>query len=128
MEKIRIEKNANPKPKCDVSNVGFGKVFTDHMFLMDYNSEKGWYDPRIVPFAPFSISPASVVFHYAPEIFEGMKAYRTSEGKIQLFRPEENIKRMNISAERMCLPQIDEEFFMEALMKLVEVEQDWVPK
>ena len=128
MEKIRIEKNANPKPKCDVSNVGFGKVFTDHMFLMDYNSEKGWYDPRIVHFAPFSISPASVVFHYAPEIFEGMKAYRTSEGKIQLFRPEENIKRMNISAERMCLPQIDEEFFMEALMKLVEVEQDWVPK
>ena len=108
MEKIRIEKTSAPKPKCDVSKIGFGTVFSDHMFVMDYEKKKGWYDPRIVPFGPFMISPAATVLHYAHEIFEGMKAYRTPEGKVQLFRPIENVKRMNISAERMCLPQIDE--------------------
>ena len=127
MEKIRVVLSENLKPKGDMKNLGFGKIFTDHMFLMDYDRAKGWYDPRIVPFAPFQISPASVVLHYAQEIFEGMKAYRTSEGHIQLFRPTENIKRMNISAERMCLPELDEELFLEALKKLVTVEQDWVP-
>src|SRR5690606_15644099 len=101
------------KQKCDVSKIGFGTAFSDHMFIMDYEKTKGWYDPRIVPFAPFTISPAATVLHYAPEIFEGMKAYRTPNGKIQLFRPTENIKRMNISAERMCLPQIEEEMMME---------------
>ncbi len=127
MEKIRIEKTAEPKPKCDVSKVGFGTVFSDHMFIMDYEKKKGWYDPRIVPFAPFVISPAATVLHYAPEIFEGMKAYRTPGGKIQLFRPIENVKRMNISAERMCLPLIEEDMMMEALREIVKVDRDWVP-
>lgn len=127
MEKIRIERTRSPKPKCDVSKVAFGTVFTDHMFLMDWEMGKGWHDPRIVPFQNLSLSPASVVFHYAPEIFEGMKAYRTPEGKIQLFRPEENARRMNNSAERMCLPKMDEKVFLEALKTLVDLERDWVP-
>ena len=127
MTDIRVVRNENPKPKGDMKNLGFGKVFTDHIFVMDYEKGKGWYDPRIVPFAPFQISPASVVLNYAPEIFEGMKAYRTAEGKIQFFRPEENIKRMNKSADRMCLPNVPEDIFLEALEKLVELEQDWVP-
>ena len=127
MEKIRIERTKSPKPKCDVSKVAFGTVFTDHMFMMDYEMGKGWFDPRIVPFQNLSISPASVVLHYAPEIFEGLKAYRTPDKHIQLFRPIENIRRMNNSAERMCLPQIDEDMFMAALKELVTVEQEWVP-
>ncbi|MEG1641913.1 MAG: branched-chain amino acid aminotransferase [Synergistaceae bacterium] len=127
MTEIKVVRNENPKPKGNMKNLGFGKVFTDHMFVMDYEKGKGWHDPRIVPFGPFEISPASVVLNYAPEIFEGMKAYRTADGKIQLFRPTENIKRMNISAERMCLPQLDEKLFLEALEKLVEIEKDWVP-
>ena len=127
MEKIRIERTKSPKPKCDVNKVAFGTVFTDHMFMMDYEMGKGWFDPRIVPFQNLSISPASVVLHYAPEIFEGLKAYRTPDNHIQMFRPIENIRRMNNSAERMCLPQIDEDMFMAALKELVTVEQDWVP-
>lgn len=127
MEKIKIEKTTTPKPKYDISKVEFGTVFSDHMFIMDYEKKKGWYDPRIVPFAPFRISPAATVLHYAPEIFEGMKAYRTAEGRVQLFRPTENIKRMNVSAERMCLPLIDEDMMMAALNEIVKVDQDWVP-
>ncbi len=127
MEKIKLMLNENPKPKVDEKELGFGKVFTDNMFVMNYDVKKGWHDPRIIPFGPFEISPASIVLHYAPEIFEGMKAYRTEEGNVQLFRPIENIKRMNISAERMCLPKIDEDFFLKALKTLIEIEQDWVP-
>ena len=127
MQEIRIEKTKNPKQKCDVAKVGFGTVFTDHMFVMNYKDGK-WQDPRIVPFGPFSISPAATVLHYAPEIFEGLKAYRTPAGHIQMFRPIENIRRMNNSAERMCLPKMDENMFMEALKTLVTVEKDWVPR
>jgi branched-chain amino acid aminotransferase len=127
MDKIRIEKAQTSKPKPDMSKVAFGTVFTDNMFICDYKHEKGWLDPRIVPFGPFTISPASQVLNYAPEIFEGLKAYRTPAGKIQLFRPTENIKRMANSAERMCLPQMDPELFMEALKELVTIDQDWVP-
>ncbi|MDO5562821.1 MAG: branched-chain amino acid aminotransferase [Synergistaceae bacterium] len=127
IQEIKINKTQTPKSKGDLKDLGFGKIFTDHMFLMDYDKDKGWHDARIVSFAPLEISPASVVLHYAPEIFEGMKAYRTPKGKIQLFRPMENIKRMNNSAERMCLPKIDEDMFMDALKKLVELEKDWVP-
>ncbi len=127
MAEIRIEKTAHPKEKPDSGNLSFGKYFTDHMFVMDYEKERGWFDPRVVPFAPFELSPAAMVLHYAPEIFEGMKAYRTPDGSVQLFRPEENISRMNKSAERMCLPQIDPELFMEGLLTLVKTDIDWVP-
>ncbi len=125
--KISITKTTNPKTLPDSSTLGFGKVFTDHMFIMDYSEDKGWHDARIVPFDYIPIHPASTVLHYGVEIFEGLKAYRRSDGKVQLFRPLENIRRMNRSAERMCLPLVPEEDALEALKTFIELEQDWVP-
>ena len=113
--------------KLDETSLGFGKVFTDNMFIMDYSVDKGWHDARIVPFGRIDIHPASTVLHYGSEIFEGLKAYRRKDGGIQLFRPLENIRRMNRSAERMCLPQIPEDIALEVLTKFIEVEKDWVP-
>ena len=124
---ISITKTACPKEKPDSSTLGFGKIFTDHMFMMDYNSEKGWYNARIIPFAPIALHPASTVLHYGSEIFEGLKAYRRADGQVQLFRPMENIRRLNNSAERLCLPQIPEEDALEALTAFVQCEQDWTP-
>ncbi len=122
-----ITRAAALKAKPDPSTLVFGKTFTDHMFLMDYHAGQGWHDGRIVPYAPFQLDPSCMVFHYAQEVFEGMKAYRTPEGKIQLFRPIENARRINSSCERMCIPQIDENLFVEAVKALVKVEADWVP-
>ena len=125
---IKVTLNPNPKAKpTDSSALGFGKIFTDHMFRWSWNSEEGWHDPRIVPFERLSIHPASTVLHYGSEIFEGLKAYRRADGKVQLFRPIENIRRMNNSAERLCLPQMPEEDFMQALIEFVRLEQDWTP-
>ena len=124
---IKITKNQNPKQKPDSNGLGFGKYFTDHMFLMDHDYENGWHNARIVPYGNISLSPASTVLHYGEEIFEGMKAYLTEDGKIQLFRPYENAKRMNSSADRLCLPEIPEEDFVEAIKKLVEIDKDWIP-
>ena len=107
--------------------LGFGKYFSDHMFVMDYDSDIGWHNARIVPFAYLSLHPASTVLHYGAEIFEGLKAYRRADGGVQLFRPMENIKRMNTSAERMCLPLIDESDALQILTTFVELEKDWVP-
>ena len=124
---ISITKTQNPKEKPDASSLGFGQIFTDHMFLMDYTPEKGWHDARIVPFGNLSIHPASTVLHYGSEIFEGLKAYRRADGKVQLFRPIENIHRMNNSADRLCLPQIPEDIAMQVLTEFVKTEQDWTP-
>ena len=125
---IKVTLNPNPKAKpTDSSALGFGKIFTDHMFCWSWNSEEGWHNPRIVPFENLSIHPASTVLHYGSEIFEGLKAYRRADGKVQLFRPIENIRRMNNSAERLCLPQMPEEDFMQALVEFVRLEQDWTP-
>ena len=124
---IRIEKTQQPKAKHEETSLGFGQFFTDHMFVMDYTPEKGWYDARIIPFQNFSIHPASTVLHYGSEIFEGLKAYRAADGSIRLFRPYENAKRLNSSAERLCLPQLPEEYFIEALETLIRLDQDWVP-
>ncbi len=124
---IKITKTTCPKEKPEASTLGFGKIFTDHMFIMDYSREKGWYDARIVPFGAFEIHPASTVLHYGSEIFEGLKAYRRADGKVQMFRPIENIRRMNNSAERLCLPQIDENMAMEILNTFVKCEEDWTP-
>ena len=123
---IRIVKTDAPKEKVSADKLGFGKVFSDHMFMMEYEDGQ-WKDPRIVPFGNLSLHPASTVFHYGAEIFEGLKASRRDDGGVQLFRPEENIRRMNNSAERMCLPQIDEKLFMEALETLVRIDESWVP-
>ena len=127
MDKITIQRTSAPKAKPDVNGIPFGTYFTDHMFLMDYVKGQGWINPRIVPYGPISLEPSAMVFHYAQEIFEGLKAYRTAEGKIQLFRPYENIRRLNNSAERLCVPPTEEEDFMTALRTLIEVDADWVP-
>ncbi|MBR3183684.1 MAG: branched-chain amino acid aminotransferase [Firmicutes bacterium] len=128
MMEIKVTKTTNPKPiPQDESTLGFGLKFTDHMFLMDWDEGQGWHDARIVPYGPLEIDPASTVLHYALEIFEGLKAYRTAEGKIQLFRPIENAKRMNRSAARFSMPDIPEEDFVEAVKALVDVDSAWVP-
>ncbi len=124
---IKIVKTTSPKEHPESSVLGFGKFFTDHMFIMDYSREKGWYDARIVPFGNVELHPASTVLHYGSEIFEGLKAYRREDGTVQMFRPIENIRRMNRSAERLCLPQIDEDMAMEILKTFVAFEQDWTP-
>ncbi len=124
---ISITKTTAPKVKPEASTLGFGKFFTDHMFMMDYSREKGWYDARIIPFANISLHPASTVLHYGSEIFEGLKAYRREDGEVQLFRPLENIRRMNNSADRLCLPTIPEDLAFEVLTKFVEMEKDWTP-
>ncbi len=124
---ISITKTTCPKKKPDSSILGFGKYFTDHMFIMDYSREEGWHDARIVPFENISLHPASTVLHYGSEIFEGLKAYRRKDGEVQLFRPIENIRRMNNSADRLCLPQIPEDMAMEVLEAFVSCEKDWTP-
>lgn len=128
MQDIRIELTQNPKPKpTDESKLGFGNIFTDHMFIMNYDEGQGWHDPRIVPFSDISLSPAAMCLHYGQEVFEGMKAYRTAEGKILLFRPDRNMARLNMSNNRLCIPLIDEAFAQSAIEKLVSVEKDWIP-
>ncbi len=124
---IKVTKTQAPKERIEDSKLGFGRYFSDHMFMMDYDTENGWHGARIVPFENLSIHPASTVLHYGAEIFEGLKAYRTTSGEIRLFRPMENIKRMNRSAERMCLPLLDEQEAYEALLAFVDCERDWVP-
>lgn len=123
---IKITKTTEPKA-IPTENLGFGKSFTDHMFIADYSRDKGWYNARIVPFGNLSMHPAATVFHYGAEIFEGLKAYRRADGKVQLFRPIENVRRMNNSAERLRLPQMAENDMLQAIMELVKVEEKWVP-
>ncbi|WP_342429487.1 branched-chain amino acid aminotransferase [Neobacillus sp. FSL H8-0543] len=115
------------KTKPDTSSLGFGKYFSDYMFVMDFHSETGWYNPRITPYEPLTLDPAAMVFHYGQAIFEGMKAYKGADGTIQLFRPEKNMKRFNQSCDRLCIPQIDEEFLLRAIKQLVFTEKDWIP-
>lgn len=124
---IKVQKTNTPKPKPDQNNLGFGHYFTDHMFIMDYTEGKGWHDPRIVPYAPLELDPATMVLHYGQAIFEGLKAYRSKDGKIFLFRPSKNMERVNISNERLCIPQIDVDFCVEAVKELVKLDQDWIP-
>lgn len=107
--------------------LGFGHIFTDYMFVMPYDAGQGWHDPEIRPYAPIELSPAAMCLHYGQTVFEGLKAYRTAEGKIQLFRPEENFKRLNQSNERLVIPELPIDMAMEGLMELLKVEKDWVP-
>lgn len=125
---ISITKTTAPKAKPPVNGLGFGKYFTDHMFVMDYSEEKGWHDPQIIPYAPLSLDPSCMVLHYGQTVFEGMKAYHCADGGALLFRPINNMKRINISNERLCIPQIDEEFAVEAIKKLVATDIDWIPE
>ncbi|MEG8305037.1 branched-chain amino acid aminotransferase [Bacillus mojavensis] len=125
---IEREKITSKKEKPDPSSLGFGKYFTDYMFVMDYEEEKGWHHPRLTPYAPIMLDPSSSVFHYGQAVFEGLKAYRTEDGRVLLFRPEQNIKRLNRSCQRMSMPPLDEELVLEALTQLVELEKEWVPR
>ncbi len=125
---IRFEQAAALKQKpADETKLGFGQIFTDYMFIMNYKTGKGWHDARIVPYGDLSLSPAALCLHYGQEVFEGMKAYRRADGGIQLFRPEENFKRLNSSNERLVIPELPVEMAMEGLMELLKVEKDWVP-
>jgi branched-chain amino acid aminotransferase len=125
---IRITKTQNPKQKpAKGEKLGFGHIFTDHMFVMNYTEGKGWHDPRIEPFHNLSLSPAAMVFHYGQEMFEGLKAYRDEKDNVYLFRPDMNAKRTNNTNDRLCIPRIPEEDFVQAVEELVRVERDWIP-
>ena len=124
---IKMQLSTTPKEKPDQTKLGFGIYYTDNMFVMDYTEGKGWHDARIVPYAPISLDPAAMVFHYAQESFEGLKAYRTPDGSIQLFRANKNAERMQNTNKRMCIPALPVDDFVQACKTLVEVEKDWVP-
>ena len=124
---ITITRSQKLKSKPDDASLGFGTLFTDHMFNMDYNPKQGWPAPRIEPYASIAMDPATMFLHYGQGVFEGLKVYRTAAGSIQLFRPQENIKRLNRSCRRLCIPEIDENFALDALKRLIATEKDWVP-
>ena len=124
---ITITRAESLKAKPDADRLGFGTIFTDHMFNMDYDPENGWHHPRIEPYAPIPMDPSTMVLHYGQGVFEGLKAYRTDGGNIQLFRPQENFKRLSNSCRLLCIPEFDEGFLLEALKKLLQMEKDWVP-
>lgn len=128
MYNIEIEKTTNPKELPGQDNpLTFGTIFTDHMFEVDYTEGKGWHDPRVVPFHDISLSPAAMVFHYGQEMFEGLKAYKSKEGKILLFRPDKNIERANNSNFRLMIPKIPEALFLEGLKAVVKEDERWIP-
>jgi branched-chain amino acid aminotransferase len=126
--KLSITTAKTLKPKPDETKLGFGTKFTDHMFNMDYSVEKGWHNPRIEPYAAIPMDPATMVLHYGQGVFEGLKAYRTAQGGIQLFRPLDNFKRLNRSNDILCIPRFDAAFALEALKELLKIEKDWVPR
>lgn len=124
---IHIITTRCPKAKPDEHCLGFGQYFTDHMFMMDYSTEKGWHAPRIEPYHALSLDPAAMVLHYAQESFEGLKAYRAADGRTLLFRPDKNAARLRTTHQRMCIPEIPEEDFVQAVKALVAVDSAWVP-
>lgn len=124
---IQIKLTDSKKEKPNPEKLIFGKSFTDHMFIADYDEGKGWHSHRIVPYAPITLDPAALVFHYGQTVFEGLKAYRSADGTVRLFRPEENMKRMNVSLDRLCMPRFDEETALHALTQLIQIEKDWIP-
>ena len=124
---LTITRAEQLKSPPDDSDLSFGTIFTDHMFNMDFEPDRGWHNPRIEPYSPFEMDPATMILHYGQGIFEGLKAYRNKSGGIQLFRPKENFKRINRSARALCIPEIDEEFGVDALKQLLSIEKHWVP-
>ena len=125
---IKITRTETPKEKpAKGAKLGFGKIFTDHMFVMNYTEGQGWHDARVVPFQNISLSPAAMVYHYGQEMFEGLKAYKGDDGEVYLFRPDMNAKRTNASNERLVIPELPEEDFVQAVKAVVDVDRDWVP-
>ncbi|HHT88658.1 MAG TPA: branched-chain amino acid aminotransferase [Clostridiales bacterium] len=125
---IKIEFNSNPKKLPDKDDpLKFGTIFTDHMFIMDYTLGQGWHDARIIPYQPICLDPSAMVFHYGQEMFEGLKAYKTKDGRILLFRPDMNARRTNRTCKILCMPEIPEEDFVQAIMELVKIDKEWIP-
>jgi len=124
---IRITRTSAPKDKPKDKDLAFGNVFTDHMFLMEFQEKKGWYDPRVEPYGPLTLDPATAVLHYGQSLFEGLKAFRGPDGKIRLFRPDRHVARINRTAERMCIPTLDPEMVLKSWTALVDVDRGWVP-
>ncbi|MDQ3393017.1 MAG: aminotransferase class IV, partial [Bacteroidota bacterium] len=124
---IEVKRTEDSKlSKVDFKNIPFGKVYADHMFVADFvNGE--WSDFKIVPYQNLSLSPANSALHYGQSVFEGMKAHKGENGEVLIFRPKENLKRLNLSAERMCIPAVPEEVFMGGLTKLLEIDKNWIP-
>ena len=127
MQEIKFIEAKNLKEKPDMKNLGFGNYYTDYMFVMDYTEGKGWHDARIEPYGPLMMEPASMVLHYGQATFEGLKAYYGVDGDIRLFRPEKNMERLNESNKRLCIPELDVDFAIEGIKKLVKIEKDWIP-
>ena len=125
---IRFEERKELKQKPDMNNLGFGKVFTDYMVVVDYDPEHGWHDARIVPYGPLGLNPGAMIFHYGQSTFEGLKAYYIDEHTINLFRPEKNFERMNNSNRRLCIPEIDPKEFTEYIIEALKIEKDWIPR
>ncbi len=124
---IRISRAATKKPKPKDSELTFGTVFTDHMFVLDFQEEKGWYDPRVEPYGPFPLDPAAAVLHYAQAVFDGLKAFRGRDGQVRLFRPQKHVERLIQSSQRLCIPPLDPDLALKSLVTLVGIEKDWVP-
>jgi branched-chain amino acid aminotransferase len=127
MQETKILKSKNPKPIPDGNNLPFGTIFTDHMFIMDYTEDKGWHNPKILPYGSIEIDPSMMVLHYGQAVFEGLKAYRTPENEINLFRPNKNFERMNLSNERLCIPKVDVDYCVKCIKELVAIDKAWVP-
>ncbi|MBX0358206.1 branched-chain amino acid aminotransferase [Halobacillus sp. Nhm2S1] len=124
---LNIVEATHKKAKPESEKIPFGRTFTDHMFVMDYQEDKGWHEPRIVPYEPLTLDPAAMIFHYGQTVFEGLKAYRTNDGRVLLFRPEKNFERLNLSSDRLSIPPVDEREVLGYLKELVQLEKDWVP-
>ncbi|MBP2080055.1 branched-chain amino acid aminotransferase [Oceanobacillus polygoni] len=124
---IRLQLSETKKEKPNSDQLIFGRAFTDHMFVMDYSDPLGWHNASIVPYQPLMIDPSAMIFHYGQSVFEGLKAFRTADGEVQLFRPQKNFERLNLSSDRLCIPPIDEEFALKAIKQLVTVDKEWVP-
>ena len=130
MTKVEIKQQLTQlgKEKPEIDKLGFGQIFTDHMFVLDYTEGHGWHDPRIIPYQPLTLDPSCMVFHYGQTVFEGLKAYKTKEKEVLLFRPDQNFKRLNKSSERMSIPALDEQLVLEGLKQLVSIDRDWIPE
>ncbi|ASB86860.1 branched-chain amino acid aminotransferase [Bacillus sonorensis] len=124
---ISVQLSQTKKQKPDPNRLEFGRVFTDHMFVMDYSAENGWHDPRIVPYQPIEMDPAAMVYHYGQSVFEGLKAYVSDDGKVLLFRPEKNVERLNKSNDRLCIPRVDPDTVLDGLKQLLQIEKEWIP-
>jgi branched-chain amino acid aminotransferase len=125
--KIDVTLSTEKKQKPSFDNLEFGKYFTDHMFVWNYTEGTGWHDARIIPYQPITLDPAATVFHYGQTVFEGLKAYLTKDEQVLLFRPDENMKRLNRSNDRLCMPKLDEEGALSALKQLIQIDREWIP-